>query len=133
MPRSVTSSAPTSAVPTADARFCVVPRIDPTSPASRRGAEVTSTLNTRVTSAPWPTPNTTSPRIVGSVSQLFVTTSDNQTSATVVSANPARPIVRGGNRPYSRTTSVATTNTVRLNGIIASAVSSGVRPCTIWT
>ena len=33
---------------------------------------------------------------------------------------------------YSRTTSMAVKNTVRLKGIMAIAVSIGVRPCTIW-
>lgn len=33
---------------------------------------------------------------MGSVSQLFVTTNDSQSSAAVVSMNPKTPIVRGG-------------------------------------
>ena len=40
------------AVPTPAARFWVVPRSEPTSPASSLGAAVTSTLKTSVTSAP---------------------------------------------------------------------------------
>jgi hypothetical protein len=45
---------------------------------------------------------------------------------------PIRPICRGVNTLYSRTTSIAVTNTVRLNGIMAIAVANGERPCTIW-
>lgn len=77
-------------------------------------------------------PKTMSPAIVGMVSQLLFTTNDNHTSATVVRMKPTTPIVRGGKRRYSRTTSVAVTKTVRLNGIIAIEVSNGVLPCTIW-
>jgi len=39
-----TTSAPASAVPTPAARFCAVPRSDPTSPASCFGAAVTSVI-----------------------------------------------------------------------------------------
>jgi hypothetical protein len=46
-----TRSAPATAVPTASARFWVVPRNDPTSPASFFGEAVTSTLNNSVTRA----------------------------------------------------------------------------------
>src|SRR5699024_555009 len=84
-PSTITSTAPITAVPTAEARFWVVPRSEPTSPARCFGAEVTSTLNTSVTSAPCPIPKTMRPRIVGRVSQLFVTTNASQISATVVS------------------------------------------------
>src|SRR5690625_6436099 len=37
-------------------------RMEPTSPARCFGAAVTRTLNTSVTKAPWPIPNTISPR-----------------------------------------------------------------------
>ena len=63
---------------------------------------------------------------------MLFTTAESQTSAAVVRMNPAMPIVRGGYFLYRRTTSTAVKNTVRLNGIIASDVSKGVRPCTIW-
>src|SRR5699024_5604141 len=96
--RSATRSAPTTAVPTAEARFWVLPRIDPTSPASSAGADVTRTLNTSVTRAPWPMPNAIRPTIVGTVSQLLVTTTDSQTRAAVASVKAATPIVRGLNR-----------------------------------
>ena len=44
----------------------------------------------------------------------------------------SRPICRGVILSYSRTISIAVKNTVRLNGIIAMAVSIGERPWTIW-
>jgi hypothetical protein len=69
----------------------VVPRTDPTSPANALGEAETSTLKTRVTSAPWPTPNAISPPIVGTVSQLLVVTNASQTSAVV-------QLPRGGDR-----------------------------------
>src|SRR5690625_7742548 len=74
-------------------------RMEPTSPARCFGAAVTRTLNTSVTKAPWPIPNTISPRIVGRDSQLLSTTAASQSSATVVSANENRAIVRGAKRP----------------------------------
>ena len=95
---SATSIAPTIAVPTAEARFWVLPRSEPTSPASSAGAEVTRTLNTSVTSAPCPIPKATSPMIVGRVSQLLFTTNESQTSAAVARVNAATPMVRGLNR-----------------------------------
>src|SRR5699024_7166152 len=91
-----TNRAPATAVPTADARFCVVPRNEPTSPANFAGDDVTRTLNTSVTSAPCPTPKTNRPKMVGNVSQLLVTTKDSQNSAIVVNPNENNAIVRGG-------------------------------------
>ena len=71
----------------------------PTSPASSFGAAVTSTLKTRVTRAPCPMPKTMSPMMVGTVSQLLVTTNESQIKAPVVSAKEKRAMTRGLNRP----------------------------------
>ena len=87
-----TRSAPASAVPTPAARFWVVPRSEPTSPASSLGAAVTSTLKTSVTSAPWPSPNTISPIITTGALQSLRTTQASHSSASVQMAKPICPM-----------------------------------------
>ena len=81
-------SAPATAVPTAAARFCVVPRSDPTSPARSLGEAVTSTLNSSVTSEPCPMPNRTSPKRTGISLQSLRTTKASHTSAMVHRMKP---------------------------------------------
>lgn len=44
-------------------------------------------------------PKTMSPRMVGTVSQLLVTTNESQIKAPVVSAKEKRAMTRGLNRP----------------------------------
>ena len=83
-----TSNAPATAVPTAAARFCVVPRSEPTSPASSLGEAVTSTLNTSVTSDPCPMPNAISPMRTGNVLQSLCTTKASHNSAAVQITKP---------------------------------------------
>ena len=109
------ASAPATAVPTPAARLLVVPRRAPTSPASSLGAAVTSTLNTSVTSAPWPMPNDDQPEHDGG-------------GAPVVADDPGQPQQRHGADDeadtgrsaaasavsYSRTTSMAVKNTVEV-------------------
>ena len=93
-----TSNAPATAVPTAAARLLVVPRSEPTSPASSFGDAVTSTLNSSVTSAPWPMPNTISPSMTGTELQSLRTTNDSHSSPAVHRMKPNRPICRGAKR-----------------------------------
>ena len=83
-----TTSVPMRAVPTEAARLLAVPRSAPTSPASSLGDEVTSTLKSSVTSAPWPMPKATRPSRTGKVLQLLLTTkaSHNAPAATSVKA-----------------------------------------------
>ena len=83
-----TRSAPDTAVPTAAARLLVVPRSEPTSPASSLGEDVTSTLNSRVTSAPCPIPNKTRPISTGTALQSLRTTKASHSSATVQRMKP---------------------------------------------
>ena len=72
-----------------------MPRSEPTSPASSFGAAVTSTLNTSVTSAPWPMPKVISPSITGTADQSLRTTQASQSSPTTHSAKPPCAMRRG--------------------------------------
>ena len=84
-----------TAVPTAAARLLVVPRSEPTSPASSCGEDVTNTLNNKVTSDPWPMPNSTRPNITGTELQSLRTTKASHNSAVAHRPKPIIPIFRG--------------------------------------
>ena len=73
----------------------MVPRSEPTSPASSLGEAVTSTLNSSVTSAPCPMPNSTRPNRTGTALQSLRTTKASHSSATVQRMKPIAPDLPG--------------------------------------
>ena len=72
-----------------------MPRSEPTSPASSFGEDVTNTLNNKVTSEPWPMPNSTRPNSTGIELQSLCTTKASHSSAVAHSPKPKTPILRG--------------------------------------